>query len=311
MPYKVAFMGTPEFAREILKELVGYNWLKIELVVTQPDRKVGRKQQLQYSSVKQYALDQGLLICQPYRIKEIYEDLEKLDLDAIITCAYGQYIPTTILNLTKLGVINIHASLLPEFRGGAPMQYALLMGKDKTGVSLMRSSQEMDAGNVFSQIEVLIDTQDNLASLELKLIEASKAILKRDLLDIFQEKILATPQNHTIATFSPTIKREDEQLDFNKPVNELANHVRALDPEPLVFTRIDQKIVKFKQAHYQKAKHAYQIGEVVSFDKQGLKIAGLGGFLIVSTLQVEGKKLSEAPNIFNGYQHWIGLICHA
>lgn len=308
--YKVAFMGTPEFARDILAELMEYDWLSLELVVTQPDRKVGRKQLIQYSAVKQYALDQGLLICQPSRVGDIYEQLKSLQLDAIITCAYGQYIPSKILNLTHLGVINIHASLLPKYRGGAPMQYVLMKGEEKTGISLMRSSQEMDAGDVFSQIEIQIDAQDNLASLETKLIAASMELLRNDLLDIFNEEIKPRSQDHLQASFSPTIKREDEKLDLNQSVKVMYNHIRALNPEPLVFTRIDQKLVKIKEASYSLQTHNYPLGEIVAFDKNGLKIAGKDGFLVVLVLQVEGKKLSEAKAIFNGYQQWIGQRCH-
>ncbi len=309
-PYKVAFMGTPEFAREILAELMEYDWLRMELVVTQPDRKVGRKQLIQYSAVKQYALDQGLLIYQPSRVGSIYETLKSLELDAIITCAYGQYIPTKILNLTRLGVINIHASLLPKYRGGAPMQYTLMNGEEKTGISLMRSSQEMDAGDVFSQLEIQVDAQDNLASLETKLIAASKQLLRKDLKDIFNENIMPHPQDHLLASFAPTVQREDEKLDLNQSVRAMYNHIRSLNPEPLVFTRIDQKLVKIKEASFHIQAHDYPLGEIVAFDKNGLKIAGKDGFLQALVLQVEGKKLNDAKAIFNGYQHWIGQRCH-
>lgn len=190
------------------------------------------------------------------------------------------------------------------------MQYTLMNGEEKTGISLMRSSQEMDAGDVFSQLEIQVDAQDNLASLETKLIAASKQLLRKDLKDIFNENIMPHPQDHLLASFAPTVQREDEKLDLNQSVRAMYNHIRSLNPEPLVFTRIDQKLVKIKEASFHIQAHDYPLGEIVAFDKNGLKIAGKDGFLQALVLQVEGKKLNDAKAIFNGYQHWIGQRCH-
>lgn len=308
--YKVVFMGTPTFAREILETLCSFQDLSIEMVVTQPDRKVGRKQIIQYSPVKQLALDKGLFVAQPERINDLFIELSSLDLDAIITCAYGQYIPTRILNLPKLGVINVHASVLPQLRGAAPMQYALMSGQTQTGISLMRSSKEMDAGDVFSQIIIDISNHDTLETLESKLIQATKDILQRDLYKILNETILAQPQSMSNISYAPTIKREDEKLDFTKSSHHIYNHIRALNPSPLVFTKIDNKLVKFKTASFDIQDHRQKPGKVISFDKQGLKITTIDGYVIVQQLQIEGKSLSFAHEIYNGYQHWIGLYCH-
>ncbi len=307
---KVAYMGTPEFAAEVLEELLSYEWLVIEAVITQPDRKVGRKRLLTASAVKEVALSKGLLILQPDKINDIFEDLKALGLEAIITCAYGQYIPNSILNMTPLGVINVHASLLPKYRGGAPMQHALIQGETVTGISLMRSAKIMDGGPVFSQYEVEIEAQDTLASLENKLIDAAKQHLQRDLKKILESEILAQPQDESLVSYAPIISRADEKIDFSKSAKQIYDHIRALNPIPLAYTKIDDKIVKFKTSIYQLNNHNYPVATIVSFDVSGLKIAVNGGFILVTELQVEGKQLNLARNIYNGYQDWIGKRCH-
>lgn len=308
MKSRIIYMGTPDFAQEILRHLLAFEDIEIVGVVTQPDRFVGRKKILTYSEVKEEALKHDLMLFQPEKIGTIVNQLADLKADAIITCAYGQFLPLSILNLTPRGVINIHASLLPKYRGGAPMQYALLKGEEKTGITLMQSVLKMDAGGIYSQLELTIDMDDTLSSLEPKLIDTAKKILNRDLSSILDGHLKPIEQDENLVSFAPTIKREDELLDFSQEGREIYNHIRALIDNPYAYGYLDDKKIKFCEADYLDLMHRFDSGEIIDFNKKELVIALNGGILRVTKCQLEGKPKMDVKDLYNGYhKQWKGL----
>lgn len=308
MSYRVIFMGTPYFAQEVLRYLVKRNDLEVVAVVTQPDRYVGRKQVLTYPEVKEEALAHGIPVYQPNKVKDIEQDLRALDCDAIITCAYGQFLPRSILEMSEAGVINVHASLLPKYRGGAPIQKAIKQGDSETGISLMRSSLLMDAGEVFSQLTVSIDENDTLTSLELKLIEASLEILERDLIKILSGQLIPVPQNEADVSFAYTISASDELIDFSKEGREVYNHIRSLINRPYAYGYLDGKKIKFCEVTYMDMMHKKPEGTIIEFTRDVLKIALRNGILCVYELQVAGKQKMSVSQAYPGYhQKWLDL----
>ncbi|NLC41442.1 MAG: methionyl-tRNA formyltransferase [Erysipelothrix sp.] len=307
MKFRVIYMGTPSFASEVLSFLVKQAAIDIVGVVTQPDRLVGRKKKLVYSEVKQTALDHQFLLFQPEKISHITHQLSQLKADAIITCAYGQFLPETILKMTPSGVINIHASLLPKYRGGAPMQQAIRNGETETGITLMKSAKKMDAGDIFSQLKVTIDPDETLTSLELKLIQASKQIVQRDLLSILNGRLKPVAQDSDLATFAPIIKAEDELIDMNQPGQQIYNQIRSLIDNPYAYAYLDGKKIKICRAKYQEDKHSHPQGQIVSFDKDQLVVAVSGGLLLITELQIAGKEKMSVTQLYPGYhQQWQG-----
>lgn len=307
MKFSVIFMGTPYFASEVLDHLIKREDLDVKAVVTQPDRVVGRKRKIVYSEVKELALSHQLSLFQPEKIKDIKEELEALQADAIITCAYGQFLPTSILDLTPHGVINVHASLLPKYRGGAPMQHAIYNGEKTTGITLMKSALKMDAGDIYSKIEVKIDPNDTLKIVEQNLIEAAIEILKRDLIDILNHKILPIPQDHDLATFAPVITRENELIDFNREASDVVNHIRSLIDNPYAYGYLNGKRVKICKIDFEIKDHNETTGEVIEFSPESLVVALKGGLLKIYELQVEGKALMTTQQLYPGYhKQWLG-----
>lgn len=221
-------MGTPEFAVPILDTLIKTS--EVVLVVTKPDKYVGRKKILTPSPVKEFALKNNIPVLEPLKIKEDYEYLKKYQPDLIVTCAYGQILPKEILDLPPLGCINIHASLLPKYRGGAPIHYALLNGEEKTGITIYYMDTNLDTGDIISSASIPIKDDDNIITLSNKLSLLASNLLADTLPTIINKTCKREPQNNNEATYAYTIKREEEHLDFTKTAKEVSNRVRALYP---------------------------------------------------------------------------------
>lgn len=221
-------MGTPEFAVPILDTLIKTS--EVVLVVTKPDKYVGRKKILTPSPVKEFALKNNIPVLEPLKIKEDYEYLKKYQPDLIVTCAYGQILPKEILDLPPLGCINVHASLLPKYRGGAPIHYALLNGEEKTGITIYYMDTNLDTGDIISSASIPIKDDDNIITLSNKLSLLASNLLADTLPTIINKTCKREPQNNNEATYAYTIKREEEHLDFTKTAKEVSNRVRALYP---------------------------------------------------------------------------------
>ena len=232
---KTVFMGTPDFAVPILDTLIKNT--EVVLVVTQPDKYVGRKKVLTFSPVKEKAIESNIPVFQPVKIREDFEEIKEYQPDLIVTCAYGQIVPKDVLDIPRLGCINVHASLLPKYRGGAPIHHAIMNGDDKTGITIMYMDVGMDTGDMISSSAIPIEEDDTLGTLSDKLSCLGAKLLEETLPSVISGTNRRVKQNENEVSYAYTIKREDEHLNFNKSAKEIYNQVRALNPGPFANMR--------------------------------------------------------------------------
>ena len=292
----VVFMGTPDFAVPVLKMLIEKT--NVIMVVTQPDKEIGRKKEIKYSPVKQIAIDNNIEIFQPSKIRLDYEPLKKLDIDLIVTCAFGQILPREILELPKYGAINVHASILPKYRGSAPIQWALLNGDKTTGVTIMYMDEGMDTGDIIISKEIPINDADNVGTLHDKLSILGKDTLENVLKSIFNKTNTRIKQgdNYTLA---PKLTREDEHIDFNNNGRDIINKIRAFNPWPLANIIIDNKEIKVIEAKFVK-KDVNKVGEIVDITKDKLGISCNDGIIYLEKIKPMGKKEMDIKSFLNG-----------
>lgn len=288
---KIVFMGTPDFAVGVLQALIDGPY-EVSLVVTQPDRPVGRKRTLTPPPVKKLALENDLPVFQPEKIKDDYEAILQAQPDMIVTCAYGQILPTALLEAPPYGSINVHASLLPELRGGAPIHYAILQGKKESGVTIMYMVDKLDAGDMIRKVVVPIEETDHTGILHDKLAEAGAQLLVDTLPDIFANRHERIPQDDDKATFAPNISRDDEKIDWNKDHQSIYNQIRGLHPWPVAYTSYKDERLKIWWA--EKDDHIYEekkAGEVVHVaDTFITVVCGDQKAVKITELQPAGKK---------------------
>ena len=310
---KIVFMGTPKFAVPVL-EMLTKNY-GVDLVITQPDKKVGRKKVLTPPPVKVVALEHNIKVLQPEKIstdEETYATLKELNPDIIITAAYGQLVPDKILEIPEHKCINVHGSLLPKLRGGAPIQYSILEDHKKTGITIMYMVKKLDAGDMISKVEVDILDSDNYEILHDKLSVAGRDLLNETLPKIFSGDIAPEKQDDAEATFARNILREDEKINWNTSAREVFNKVRALDPTPGAFTYLDGNILKIwtsevleldEQSSYTK------VGTIIKQDKKNIYVlCGNRTVLKVNELQVSGKKRMPVVNFLSNKKDYVGTI---
>jgi methionyl-tRNA formyltransferase len=293
---KIVFMGTPDFSVPVLQQIIkdGYEVIG---VVTQPDRPVGRKKVLTPPPVKVEAIKQGIPVFQPEKIRQ-EEELTKilaLNPDLIVTAAFGQILPKKLLEAPKFGCINVHASLLPELRGGAPIHYAIIQGKKKTGVTIMYMVEKLDAGDILTSVEVPITEEDNVGTLHDKLSAAGSKLLSETLPLLIEGRLTPTPQNDAEATFASNIKREQERINWDKTGEEIYNHIRGLNPWPVAFTTLDGQVLKIWQS--QKATGLEgEPGAVLKIEPDGFTV-GTGNETAIKIIELQPsgktKMLSE------------------
>ncbi|HLR01856.1 MAG TPA: methionyl-tRNA formyltransferase [Virgibacillus sp.] len=287
---RIVFMGTPDFSVPILDALVehGYN---VVLVVTQPDRPKGRKKVLTPPPVKTKANEHNIPVFQPRKIREEYKKVLSYAPDLIITAAYGQILPSSLLETPPFGCINVHASLLPELRGGAPIHYALIEGKTETGVTIMYMVDRLDAGDILTQRKLSIAFDDNVGTLHDKLSKLGTTLLMDTLPQLFDGDIQPKEQDDDIATFARNIKREEEKLQFSRTNEEVYNHIRGLNPWPVAFTTFQDKQMKVWWAQPVDAVYTADPGEVVDIDKESFTVVcGNQKGIQISEVQPAGKK---------------------
>lgn len=300
MNERIVFMGTASFSKAVLDMLLE-NKYNIVGVVTQPDRKVGRKKIVTYSDVKKVALDNNIQVIQPVKIKEDYQEVLDLKPDLIITAAYGQIVPSDILDAPRLGCINVHASLLPKYRGGAPVHYAIINGEDKTGVTIMYMAKKMDAGNIISQREVDIKDDDTVSILYDRLSIVGADLLKDTLPSIMDGTIDSIVQDESLVTYAPTIKREDERIDWNNNVINIYNKVRGTNSWPGSYTTYNGKIVKIWSGSIKKSNNNEDNGIIVEILKDAIGVKVEDGIYLIKELQLEGKKKMLVKDYLNGH----------
>lgn len=296
---KVVFMGTPDFAVPVLEGLIE-NY-EVVGVVSQPDKRVGRKQELVNTPIKEVALKHNILVFQPEKIKEDYEDILKLNPDIIVTCAYGQIIPSAILDYPRLGCINVHASLLPKLRGGAPIHKAIIDGYSKTGITIMYMDKKMDNGDIISTSETEILDSDNLESLHDRLSIMGRDLLLRTMPSIINGTNKRIKQNEEEVTYAYNIKREEEHIDLSKTRREVFNQIRGLSPVPGANLLVDGDEFKIYRAEISERKFTNkEIGEVTGLYKEGIGVMTLDGEIILTDIKPFGKKRMNAYSYING-----------
>ena len=295
---KVIFMGTPDFAVPVLEGLIE-NY-EVILVVSQPDKRVGRKQELKNTPIKEVALKHNIPVFQPIKIREDYDEIIKLNPDIIVTCAYGQIIPKVILDCPKLGCINVHASLLPKLRGGAPIHKAIIDGYKTTGITIMYMDVKMDDGDIISQKEIEILDSDNLESLHDKLSVLGKELLLETLPSIISGTNERIKQDEAEVTFAYNIKREEEHIDFNKSTREVFNLIRGLSPVPGANAILFGGEMKIYDSIISDKKYKGSNGEIVDITKQGIVVKTNDGSIIITKIKPFGKKMMDSNSYVNG-----------
>ena len=294
---KIVFMGTPEFAVPVLESLI--NEYKVSLVVTQPDKEVGRKRILTPSPIKEVALKNNIEVFQPKKIREDYQKIVDLQPNLIITCSYGQIIPKEILDCPKLGCINVHASLLPRLRGGAPLQHAIIDGEKESGITIMYMDEHMDTGDIISTIKYELKSDETYKSLHDTLSPMGAKLLMDTLPSIINGTNPRTKQDEEEATYAYTIKREEERIDFNKSVTSVDNLVRGLFDHPyanFTFNGEEHKIVK---GHFEKKDNTTP-GKIVIPNKKSMGIECADGIYFIDNIKPFGKKEMDITSYLNG-----------
>lgn len=295
---KVVFMGTPDFSVPILQGLIdNYNVIG---VVTQPDKEVGRHKELSFSPIKKLALENEIKVLQPVKIRKEYQEVLDLNPDVIVTCAYGQIIPKEILDFPKYKCINVHASLLPKLRGGAPIHRAIINGDTKTGITIMYMDVGMDSGDIISQEEVEITPNMNVGELHDILSVMGRDLLLKTLPDIFEGNISPIKQDEALVTFGKIIKREDELIDFNEDSEVVYNKIRGLSPFPGAYSILDGKIVKICKARMGRNLTKLMPGVITNIYKDGFAVKTNDGEIIIEELKIEGKRKMDVASFLNG-----------
>lgn len=304
---KVIFMGTPDFSVNVLNSLI-YNTNVIG-VVTQPDKLAGRKQVLTESAVKKVALENNIKVIQPTKIREEYQSIIDLNPDIIITCAYGQFLPKEILDYPKYGCINVHASLLPKLRGGAPIHKAIIDGYTTTGITIMYMGLKMDNGDIISQKSIEIEKTDNVDTLHDKLSLLGTELLMETLPSIVNGRATRIVQNEEEVTFAYNISREEEHINFNKTKIEVFNQIRGLNPWPVSYALLDDKEIKIYEAIIGEDIYKEQSnGEIVRLYKDGIGIKVSDGEIILKTIKPSGSKKMRVKDYLNGFKEKNNLI---
>lgn len=304
---KIVFMGTPDFAVKPLEVLI--EKYDVCLIVTQPDKEVGRKKEIKFSPVKEVALKNNIDIFQPSNIRNEYEEILKYEPDLIVTCAYGQIIPKKLLDYPKYRCINIHASLLPKYRGGAPIHRAIINGEKETGITIMYMDEKMDSGNILYQKKLDIDYLDDVGSLFDKL-----SILARETIDEFMPKFLEgdfteITQNDEDVTYAYNISKEDELLSFDDTALNVYNKVRGLCPWPMSYAFLENKKVKIIKAEIGKSNKDGVSGEIINVYNDSIGVKVKDGEILITYLQEEGKKKMDTKTYLNGvHEDLIGKV---
>ena len=295
---RIVFMGTPSFAAHVLEGLIneGYN---IVLVVSQKDKEVGRKRILSPSPVKEMALKYNLPVFTPEKIRNDYEEILKYEPSLIITSAYGQIIPKALLDYPKYKCINTHASLLPKYRGGAPIQWAIRNGEEKTGMSIMYMNEKMDEGDILYQKELEIDINDTNKLLFDKLSDLALEMLLELLPKLFNNDLHPIIQDHSLATYAYNLKKEDEFINFNRKTIEVYNHIRSLLDNPGAYSILEGKKYKWLKVSYELNDNCNP-NIFKGLEKDYLRIDCLDGFIKIYELKPEGKNTMDAKSFYNG-----------
>ncbi|PZD93249.1 methionyl-tRNA formyltransferase [Paenibacillus sambharensis] len=306
---RIIFMGTPEFAVPSLHSLVD-NGYEVVAAVSQPDRPKGRKKVLAPTPVKEAAQARGIPVLQPQRMRspEAVAELAEFEPDLIVTAAYGQILPRAVLDLPRLGCINVHGSLLPKYRGGAPIQRSIINGEAVTGVTIMYMAEGLDTGDMISRVEVPIRDEDTSGTMFEKLSRAGAALLLETLPSIVDGTAKAVPQDDAEATYAPNLTREDERIDWTRSAREIFNQVRGLVPMAGAFTYYNGDVLKVWESRALDKQAALAPGTIAEVSASSLIVQTGEGMLELLQVQPAGKKAMPASEWLKGTRPEPGAV---
>lgn len=306
---KVIFLGTPDLAKVVLEALINSE-NEVLAVVTQPDKPKGRGYELTPPPVKVCALENGIEVYQPVTLKngEMQPIIDKYNPDAIIVAAYGQILPPYVIEYGNHGCINVHGSLLPEYRGAAPIQRAIIDGKTKTGITIMKMDNGLDTGDMLTKVEVDINAEDNFETIHDKLAVAGGKLLVETLEMLEKGEITPKNQDDSLSSYAKKIEKSDCLLDFTEDAYNVWCRIRGLSPIPLSFAYLNGKMVKFISAEYSVKSHNKIPGEVISLDGGKIEIACGKGSILLTRLLPEGKGRMDSLGFINGRRVAVGDI---
>ena len=295
---RILYMGTPAFSTTILRGLIDNGYTIVGLI-SQPDRPVGRKKIIEPTPTKVVALENDIPVYQVENIRHEYEFIKDINPDIIITCAYGQIIPQAVLDIPRLGCINVHASLLPKLRGGAPIQHAIIDGLKETGITIMEMAAGMDSGAIYLQKATPISDDDNLETLSNRLSEMGKDLLLEFLPLYLEGKLTKIPQDESEVSFAYNIKKEEEEIDWSKEARAVFNKIRGLYPKPGAYAILDDQIIKIYKTEIVEEKSNLKPGTINVNSNELIVSCGKGSVRILE-LQPAGKKIMEISQYLNG-----------
>lgn len=300
---KVIFMGTPEFSVGTLKALAEAGH-EVVLAVTQPDKPKGRGGRMQYPPVKEMALEHGIPVFQPKKIRapECVEELRKYEADIMVVIAFGQILPKEILEMTPYGCVNVHASLLPKYRGAAPIQWAVINGEKVTGVTTMQMDEGLDTGDMLLKEEVILDEEETGGSLHDKLAEAGARLCVRTLKALEDGSAVREKQGESPTEYARMLTKELGSIDWTQDALSIERLVRGLNPWPSAYTDWNGKVMKIWEAKVMEGETGKAPGTIVKIEKDGFLVQAGAGLLKILELQIPGKKRMKADAFLRGYQ---------
>lgn len=305
---KVIFMGTPTFAVPILESLIENT--NVIMVVSQPDREKDRKGNYLFTPTKKLALEHGIEVYQPAKIREDYKKVIDANPDIIITCAYGQIIPKVLLDYPKYGCINVHGSLLPKLRGGAPIHHAIINGDKETGITIMYMDEKMDSGDIISQKKIIIEDNEKLDTLYEKMSYLGKDLLIETLPSIINGTNKRIKQNPEEVTYGLNITKEEEKIDFNNNGNTIHNLIRGLSSIPGSYCYLDDKRLKIYESFITNIKSKKEPGTIELINKDGIYISTKDNLIKITDLKLEGKNRCKVNDFINGIkvEEYLGKV---
>lgn len=305
---KVVFMGTPTFSAPILKKLIENT--NVIMVVSQPDREKNRKGELLPTETKKIAEENNIPVYQPTKIKEEYQKIIDVEPDMIITCAYGQIIPQELLNYPKYGCINVHGSLLPKLRGGAPIHHAIINGEKETGITIMYMDKLMDSGDIISQRSTEITNNDTLDTVYSRLSIIGSELLIDTLPSIINGTNERIKQDSSLVTFGYNITKEEEKLNFNESAIKIVNRIRGLSSAPGAYCYFQDKRLKIYNAVITETDSKKEPGTIINIDKTGMFVTTGDKVIKITDIKLEGKKRTLINEFVNGIkkEEYIGSI---
>ena len=306
---KIIFMGTPDFSVGTLEALIeaGHD---VVLAVTQPDKPKGRGKEMQFTPVKECALKHQIPVYQPRRVREpeCVEELRKYKADIMVVVAFGQILPKEILEMTAYGCVNVHASLLPKYRGAAPIQWAILDGEAVSGVTTMQMNEGLDTGDMLLKTEVVLEEKETGGSLHDKLAQAGAALCVETLKGLEEGSITPIPQGETTTSYAKMLDKQLGRIDWRKSAVEIERLIRGLSPWPSAYTNWDEKVMKIWDAKVHEGMTGSEPGTIIKVEKDAFYVQTGDGILQVCELQIPGKKRMDAGAFLRGYQVKEGAI---